>query len=140
MDGHHGRAHPEIVDLALDVSAYLIPVAGTFVIAGELDAPSSAALAPDLRAAVDRYLDPDHHRGVRPATIRVDLRRLKLLSASGANLLENIADRAARAGARTTVLVAAGSDPQRVLHLVAPAHRLDIEVSSPAGRGSPPRA
>jgi hypothetical protein len=140
MDGPHRRAHAVVVDLALEVSAYLIPVAGTFVIAGELDAPSSAALAPELKAAVDRYLDPDHHRGVRPAAIRVDLRRLKLLSASGANLLENVAERAARAGARTTVLVADGSDPQRVLDLVESGARLDIEVSSPAGRGSPPRA
>jgi ABC-type transporter Mla MlaB component len=136
MDGPHRRAHAETVDLALEVSAYLIPVAGTFVIAGELDAPSSTALAPDLRAAVDRYLDPDHHRGIRPATIRVDLRRLKRLSASGANLLQNVAEQAGRAGARTTVIVASGSDPQRVLELVETGHRMDIEVTPPAGRAA----
>jgi len=123
-----------------ELSAFLIPVAGTCVIAGELDATASAGLAPDLRAAVDRYLDPDKHRGVRPASIRVDLRRLKQLSTEGVALLENVVERAAGAGATTTVLVSGGSQPCRVLQAVESGRPLNLEVTSPADRGSPPRA
>jgi hypothetical protein len=123
-----------------EVSACLIPVAGTYVIAGELDAGSSAALAPELEAAVTRYLDPGKHRGVRPASIRVDLRRLKLLSPDGVTLLQNTVEHAARAGAVTTILVSDGSEPHRVLDDVAPQRSLSIEVISAAGRGSPRRA
>jgi ABC-type transporter Mla MlaB component len=139
MDARHGRAHPEEMDLAQEISAFLIPVAGTYIIVGDLDATASVALAPQLRTAVDRYLDPNLHGGVRPASIRVDLRRLKRLSSDGVTLLENVVARAERSGATTTILVRGGSDTHRALDAVEPGRRLNVEVTS-GGRGSPPPA